>query len=175
MKAVVIYNSKTGFTEAYARWLAEALQCEAVPFNKRGALRLTDYDAVLYGGGLCAGMIRGAGWFKKAIGPLQHTKKVVFAVGLTPADAPEAAGYLRQNFDPAAYPDVRTFYLPGGLCYEKTGFFARNLLGMLRGSLQKKPDKTPAEEAMLSALSASCDLTSPTYIRPILSYILGEA
>lgn len=171
MKTIVIYNSKTGFTKTYAHWIAEALQCEAVPYSKRNGLQLADYDEVLYGGALCAGMIRGAGWFKKAVCPLKDIQKIVFAVGLTPAGAPEAAGYLKQNFNPAAYPDVHTFYLPGGLCYEKTGFFARKLLAMLRSSLQKKPEKTPAEVHMLSALSASCDLTSAEYIRPILSYL----
>lgn len=174
MKAIVIYNSKTGFTETYAKWLAKALQCKAVPYAARGKIKPADYDAIIYGGGLFAGVIRGAGWFKKAVCPLQSTKKAVFAVGLTPAGTPEAAAYLEQNVPSAQFPDVHTFYMPGGLCYGKSGFFSRKILAILRKSLQNKTDKTAAEDRMLQALSADCDYTDRRYIEPLLDYLRGN-
>ena len=34
MSTIVVYQSETGFTKKYAEWIAEALDCEAVPFKK---------------------------------------------------------------------------------------------------------------------------------------------
>ena len=34
MNRIVVYTSKTGFTEKYAKWIAEELQCEAVSLKK---------------------------------------------------------------------------------------------------------------------------------------------
>lgn len=33
-KILVIYLSKTGFTERYARWIGQALPCDLVPYQK---------------------------------------------------------------------------------------------------------------------------------------------
>lgn len=65
MKAVIIYYSKTGFTRRYAQWLAEDLNCPAVPYQRRGAWRwgimIRSSD-----GRLWAGRLLGLDWLKSA-------------------------------------------------------------------------------------------------------------
>ena len=64
MKPLVLYRSKTGYTEKYARQLARELGCEAREFRKdEGSWR--EYDRVIYGGGLYAGGINGLKSFRK--------------------------------------------------------------------------------------------------------------
>ena len=58
MKSIVIYSSKTGFTERYARWIAEDLQCTCKPIKDVNSSELSDYDCVIYGGWLMAGNIK---------------------------------------------------------------------------------------------------------------------
>ena len=41
MKTLILYHSKTGFTERYAKWLAEALQGDCVPFQNRRKIDLS--------------------------------------------------------------------------------------------------------------------------------------
>lgn len=41
MNTVVVYCSQTGFTEKYAKWLAEDLSCEAVRYSERGLIDLS--------------------------------------------------------------------------------------------------------------------------------------
>ena len=55
MKIAVIYASKYGSTETYARWIAEELDAGLYLVKAVSAEMLQDYDAVIYGGGLYAG------------------------------------------------------------------------------------------------------------------------
>ena len=59
MKIIVVYKSGTGFTKKYANWIAEALNCEAVQLKKVNLNELTNYDVVVYGGWIMAGMVSG--------------------------------------------------------------------------------------------------------------------
>lgn len=66
-RTIVLYTSKYGAAETYARWIAEALGCRAVPLDKSSKKELQGYDTVIYGGGVQAGGIRGLEQFTKWI------------------------------------------------------------------------------------------------------------
>ena len=53
MKIIVVYKSKTGFSEQYAKWIQTALNCDIIPLNQLKTLE--GYDLVIYGAGLMAG------------------------------------------------------------------------------------------------------------------------
>ncbi len=65
MKAIVIYNSQTGFTKKYAEWIVEATGCEAADIKKASNLNLFEYDAIVFGSWCQAGKIKKIEWFKK--------------------------------------------------------------------------------------------------------------
>ena len=52
---IIIYHSKTGFSQRYAQWLAEALHCQAIPWRERKTVNLTRVDTLilLVGGSSC--------------------------------------------------------------------------------------------------------------------------
>ena len=58
-EVLVIYKSKYGATERYAKWIAEDLGCEAIPAKEAKLKRIRDYDMLIFGGGLYAGTIGG--------------------------------------------------------------------------------------------------------------------
>ena len=62
MKSIIIYSSQTGFTEKYAKWLSEALECDILPLKQAKKLDFQEYDAVIYGGWCCAGSINNLNW-----------------------------------------------------------------------------------------------------------------
>ena len=85
-KAIVIFTSKRGSTEQYAKWIAEELGCEAVSYDaalKKGSgVNLYDYDCIIYGG-----WIRGSGIvdfdsFKLLIDEELRPRLIVFGVGI---------------------------------------------------------------------------------------------
>ena len=58
-RIIVVYKSMYGSTKTYAAWIAEALDALLVRTNEISSGNLGNYDVVVYGGGLYAGVIAG--------------------------------------------------------------------------------------------------------------------
>ena len=134
-RTIVLYTSKYGAAETYARWIAEALGCQAVSLDKFSKKELQGYDTVIYGGGVQAGGIRGleqfTKWIKGDLKLRQMAKRgtiseaeaaeigafdrqyYIFAVGIS-LDSEENRLQLRDiNFDKDWLRDLPCFFLPG--------------------------------------------------------------
>lgn len=170
MKAVIIYHSNTGFTRRYAQWLAEALGCDCVPFEKRMKVRLDDYDAVIFGSWLRAGSIQKIGWFKEQMSNMTGRTRIVFVVGAMPAEAKtEVQLMFEKNFTEAQRRKITTFYLQGGIDYDKMDAVSRIAMRMLCRILRMKKHLTPEDEGMLQMIEKSFDATSREAIAPIVA------
>lgn len=168
MKKIVLYSSKTGFTETYARWIAKELGCETAAWSTAISKRLTDYDVIIYGGSIMAGQIKKIKKVKSSIGGTSK-KLVVFAVGATSPDKTEQVAKIKgDNFTEQEQKEIPFFYFQGGLNFEKMGFFSRKLLKMMANSVAKKENPTPEEQEMLATFSKSSDNSNPKAIIPLL-------
>lgn len=87
-RTIVIYKSKTGFTEQYAQWIRDELGCEIARYEDRNHINLEDYDTLIFGGGFYAGKIAGLKWFLEQALVLDSRKVVVFGTGASPAGFP---------------------------------------------------------------------------------------
>lgn len=166
MKRIIIYYSKTGFTERYARWISEELGCEAITLKESGRRDLTAYDTIIYGAGLHAGKIPGV---KKFLVPsvLTDGRLVVFATGAIAPQAPELTKALRPNFTDEQWSKVKTFYMQAGLNYERMGVLDRALMAGLRAFLRRQEGKDSDAYRMVST---SFDLCDRAYIAPLVDY-----
>ena len=173
MKAIVIYNGKTGFTQKYAQWISEAAGCEAVPLKKAGKVKLAEYDAIVFGSWCMAESITKIDWFKKKLPELftAGKKLIVFLTGASPAEAPEAQAALRKNFTDDEWSKIKAFYCPGGLNYEKMGWGSKTMLKMFVKMLSNKKDITEKELAQVQMLAKSYDISDKKYIEPIIAEI----
>ena len=45
-KILIIYYTKTGFTEKYAQWVREETNCELLPYSRRDTADFTAYDTI---------------------------------------------------------------------------------------------------------------------------------
>ena len=59
MKIAVIYKSHYGTTKQYAEWIAEALDTKLLERSSVKSEDISDYDLVIFGGGLYASGILG--------------------------------------------------------------------------------------------------------------------
>lgn len=50
MNTIVIYESATGFTEQYAEWIADELDCPCRPLKQISGTELATFDRVIFGG-----------------------------------------------------------------------------------------------------------------------------
>ena len=166
MKAVVVYYSKTGFSRRYAEWISEELACKAVSYEDRGSIKWDQYDVILFGGGFHAGKINGLKWFKAKLPELAGKKIIVFATGSMPPEAAEVETTMKANFTQTQWNQVKTFYLWGGLCYEKMDSRDKLMMSVLRKAL-----KILKKTEMLEAVSSSYDKASKEYLAPLLQYV----
>lgn len=168
MKTIVIYNSQTGFTERYAKWIAEAAGARCLSLSEAKKRNLEKYDAIVFGSWACAGGISKLSWFKGNLDRWAGRKLIVFCVGASPMDSPDIAPALRRTFAGSEWANVKAFYCPGGLNYEKMSLSSRLMMKMFLKTLEAKKDKTAADREMIRMISASYDISDRKYIRPIL-------
>lgn len=171
MKAIVIYNSQTGFTKRYANWISEAAGTECLDLEAAKKKDLTSYDAIIYGSWACAGGISKIRWFKTNAGKWIGKKLIIYCVGASPIDSPEIEPFLKQNLKDPKLRNVKAFYCPGGLNYEKMPAPSKTMMKIFIKALKAKKEKTEAEQEMIKVISSSYDITDKKYIEPILAYL----
>ena len=134
MKIIVTYNSKTGFTEKYAKWIAEALNCKAL--SAAELKNVSEYDLVIHGGWIMGGMISGFENIKK----LNPHNLITFGVGFTKDD-----NYVATVKEANHTGDIPTFYFQGGMNPAKMGFFGKFIVKMVTKNKPKYEDLTNRE------------------------------
>ncbi|MDE7133194.1 MAG: flavodoxin domain-containing protein [Lachnospiraceae bacterium] len=172
-KVLIVYYSKTGFAKKYAEWIGESLSsgtsCDLVPYEKRTKIQFGQYDTILFGGGFHAGQINGLKWFKAQINELTAKSSIrigVFVTGAMPSDAPDVEPTMRKNFTQQEWETIRTFYLPGGLCYEKMGIGDKLMMAVFRAMLKK----TDVDDQMRQMVAQSFDITSKEAITLVVEW-----
>lgn len=160
MKRIVLFQSNSGFTEKYARWIAEELGCEALPRKKVNAKELADYDQVIFGGWIMGSHIMGYDKIKA----LNLPHLFVFGVGATPASK-ELVESLRNVNAMGSEP---LYYYVGGVSQEKLGFIQKGMLKMVSKATLQNQNCTEEEAKMAKALTTSFDNTRKEYIGELI-------
>jgi hypothetical protein len=168
-KIIVIYKSKTGFTEKYAHWIADDLQCDIVSLEKFSIAEIPRYDIVIFGGGIYAGRINGIKFVKNNISFSEGKKIIVFATGAT-APMPEEIERFEKDNIPHGM-DITFFYFQSGMNYERVHGTDRLLMGALKTVLKVKKNKSDIERGTLEAIQTSYDYSSRNQIKPLCDFI----
>lgn len=175
MKILVTYKSKTGFTKQYAEMIAEEVECSLVDFKAVTAEKMSDYDVVVFGSRLYAGMVDGLKKAKEMFARSSAKKFVVFATGATPNEAKEIIDEVwKNNLSPDELESVPHFYMQSGICYEKMPFVDKTIMKMAASMLSKKQDKDSYDEGFEQALKGSFDISSKKYAEPLINYLLED-
>ena len=185
-RTIVLYTSKYGAAETYARWIAEALGCQALPLAGFSKKELQDYDTVIYGGGVQAGGVRGleqfTKWIKGDLKLRQMAKRgtiseaeaaeigafdrqyYIFAVGIS-LDSEENRLQLRDiNFDKNWLRELPCFFLPGAFDPAKLAGVDKAIIKVATKMFLDKPEAQAAAEDMqvLRYFETGCDLIDRT-------------
>lgn len=164
MKILILYSSKTGFSKRYAQWLAESLNCKAIPFKERRNTSLREYEKIIFFGGLYAGRMSGLKWLKSKLPELSGKGLAAVAVGCSPMDSPGLSESMTKLL--GGTPEIKGFYCQGGLDYEHMGAVDRAMMAALRAALKSQPDKAE----MLAVISQSFDGSRREYLAPIIQW-----
>ncbi len=181
-KIAVVYKSVTGFTKKYAEAVGEATGAELIDFKSCGKSRLKalpfDYDVIVFGSRLHAGMIDGIKKAKSLFLGKGRAKLIVFATGAMPSAEAEKENILEQtwknNFTPQELKEIPHFYFQAGLCYEKMPFGDRMMMKAFASMLKNKKDKTKSDRAYEKAVASSYDISSKEFAEPLIMLLKSE-
>ena len=166
MRVFVVYKSGTGFTKAYAEFIAADLNGELVPFKDRRKLK-PDPDAVLiFGAPIKASALPGSRWFLRNRG--RFKKAYAFAVGASPADSKDLPAFLEKQ----KRAGLDLFYMPGGFCWEK---MSRTTRFILRNFFLPAVKKAEGEESeMYRTVSHSYSQVDKKFADPLIQAVKKE-
>ena len=198
-RTIVLYTSKYGAAETYARWIAEALGCRAVPLDKFSKKELQGYDTVIYGGGVQAGGIRGLEQFTKWIKGDLKLRQMAKRGTISEAEAAEFGAFDRQyyifavgisldseghrlqlrdiNFDKDWLRDLPCFFLPGAFDPAKLAGVDKAIIKVATKMFLDKPEvQAAAEDAqVLRYFETGCDLIDRTRTMALIESVKSGA
>lgn len=130
-KIAVVYHSKHGSTETYAKWIAEETGATLYREKECSFKDLEAYDVIVYGGAVHAGGIGGIKLLQKNSSALKDKKIIVFAVGLSLDDEKNQKDCRDINFV-KGLEDVPCFFLKGAYDPEKVKGIDKAIMGAVK-------------------------------------------
>lgn len=162
MKEIVVFASKTGFTEHYAKLIANSLGIEAVSLDDIKVKSLSTYDTVIFGGWIMGSNIMGLMKIRKNV----TGKLFLFGVGASKMSDENTELIIKQN-DISSFP---FFYMPGGLKRDKLCFLKRKMIDMVANEEDKKQ-----KDSEQPSLKTSFDISDDKYIEPLIKAVKETA
>lgn len=86
--AIVIYQSKYGYTERYAKWIAQELNCEVISQKDATIEKVKSYDTIIFGSGIYGGKIAGFDLITRNFDQLKSKILVLFTCSMCDPVAP---------------------------------------------------------------------------------------
>lgn len=149
MKILVTYKSKTEFTKRYAEVIAQEVNGMLMDFKEVTVEKMSEFDVVVYGGGLYAGMINGYKKAKEMFEKSSAKKFILFATGGTPNEATkEIEEVWKHNLSAEELESIPHFYMQGGICYEKMSLPDKTIMKMMSKVLIKRRTRIVLKKAL---------------------------
>ena len=152
MSRVIIYKSKTGHTERYAKMLSEELNIPC--YSYKDAI-VSKNDEVIFLSYIYASKIMGLSKILK-----KYNVKVVIAVGALAY----SKDYLNTLKD-ANNIKLPFFYLRGGIDYSKLNFFFRKFLPVIGKDIAKD------DKELLNLFKNGGDFVNKDNLKEVLNYL----
>ncbi len=173
MKTIVIYKSKYGSTEKYARWIADDLGCTLKSAKEVSPEDLISYDTIIYGGGLYAEVINGVSLITKNYDKLKNKNLIVFTTGVTPIDC---RGYyddlvIKKNFREEMKDKIKVYNFLGKMILDELTPVHRIALKNLKKIMSAKKNPSQMEKLLIDLCDLNSDLTDKGFIEPLVEYV----
>lgn len=169
----VIYKSKYGSTEKYAKWIAEDINGDLFKVSDIKINQLKNYENIVYCGGLYAGGILGFSFIKKNFHKISDKKLIVVAVGATLKKDDAVDEVKNRNLTPKMKDKVCVFLVRGCLNYKKMNILDKFLMYMLVKSLKAKDFDTLDNDSkgIIATYGKVVDFTNRDTIQPIVNAV----
>lgn len=149
---IIIYGSKYGSAERYARELSERTVIEAKPYEQ--VKRLGSYDTVIYIGGLYGGRVLGLNKILKALPKKENIHLLIATVGLLDpqdrANVKKIRTHLKKKIPKDLSDNILWVHLRGAMDYSHLSRTDAFLMRLLCKKVRRKPPSVrTSDETML--------------------------
>ena len=139
-KILILYRTKYGNTEQYARWIAEDVQADLVKIEDFDTARFDQYNAIIIGSPTYMGKIQTRDFLEKNWNILQTKQVFLFNTGLFPEESPES----KKSFEliPAHIREhIEYIKLPGMIDMKKLKFTEKLIARLVKTNNPEKINK----------------------------------
>ena len=174
-RTVVIYKSKYGATQQYARWIAEDLNCDLIRQEDFKGKMFEQYDNIIYAGGLQDGGIKGFELIRKNRWRLDGKKVVGFVVGLS-VDSKENRMLVRDiNLDKKELKSMTLYYGKGAFRPEDVKGIDKEIIKITLNLLEgERLNWTDAQRQLYQDMTEGADYVDRKYIEPLVAEFVLE-
>lgn len=171
MPTVVAYTSRTGFTKAYAAWIAEELDAVLVETAELSPEQISHADVVIHGGGLRASRVEGLRAFLRHWPQLKGKHVVLWQTGANPGRPETVEEVWRRNLTPAQLEQTTRFYLRGGFAFERLRGIDRLMMRVMRAVLRRKKNPSEDDQGMLAMFEQPVTELDRENIAPLVAHV----
>lgn len=164
-KKLILYKSKSGHSEEYAKLFAKHLYADIEQFNKFKK-EYQKYNEIFYFGGLYIGGINGFKLFKKKI--LDTQEIYVFPIGASAGRQNELDEIYKHNFTDDEIRRFHIKYLRGGFDFNKCTIFDKFLMTLLKWKLKAIKNPTGDQIGLLNSYEKSVNFVNE---KKVLEYL----
>ena len=170
-KIAIVYHSKHGSTKQYAEWIAEELGADLYNEPETKAKELSDYEIIVYGGGIYSGGIKGIDFLKKNIRRGFAGKKVIaFAVGISVAFEENREQCIDINFSKKKIKGIECFFLPGAFDPTEIKGLDKKIIDFTM-KLAEGGNTNGFGATLIKYMKEGCNLIDRNAIKPLIERI----
>ena len=172
MKFVVVYKSKYGATKKYAEWISDELNCDLFDVKDVTIDFLSEYDVIIYGGGLYAEIINGLYNITKKIDKLKDKKIIVFTTGITPLNIRDYYDKLvyEKNFKTEEAKKIKVYNYLGKMILDELSPVHKTALKGLKKIMSMKENPSDMEKLLIKLCDADGDFCDKNAIYELIEY-----
>ena len=175
-KVLIIYSSRYGHTEKYARWLAEELAADICESNNLRADQLKDYLTIIFGSSLYAGRSKGATVLAQCFEQIKNKNVILFTVGMLDTNSEENIIGINRELNKVISPEIRekvkVFHVRGGIDSQNLSCLHKMMLKFVHSFLSRKPENklTDSDRDILALYGKTVDFSDKRMLTPITLY-----
>ncbi len=170
-KIIVIYISKTGFTQQYAYDIAVDLHAEMVSWDRFDFDMIKQFDVVIFGSRIVAGQIDKINAIKFYVKDNPDIDFILYVTGAAPDTATKEIDKIWKENLTFMNETLPHFYLQSGLKYDQMNIIERNLVKAFAKFLKMKPHQKEETLKQAELMSDSFDHSSIEKTVPLIDYV----
>ncbi len=171
MKTMIVYESKRGYTENYAKMISDQLGADIYKFEDVSLETISRYETIIFGGGIYSDQINGIDRFIDLIRNESDKKVVIFGVGMSPIFNEYIDKLYKVNIEDKLQQEIKFFFFRGGVHLDRLSSIERKVLVAFLKITEIFQESYTAVTTNSKHSDDVIDFSSPDFITALIQHI----